>query len=105
MIYFKQKFCLLISSFKFQILVEQIMVVVHIYVYYQQTNRIHVHVLNTFHLLVIAIIELVYQIVVVINIVVVHLMNDAFHGQQNVMELLIVRMDLMSQVPAHNDDV
>ncbi len=63
------------------------MVVVHIYVYYQQINPIHVHVRNIFHLEIMEITEHVYRIVVVINIVVVHQMNDVFHGQQSVMEV------------------
>jgi len=63
------------------------MVVVHIYVYYQQIKHIHVHVRNIFHLEIMEIIEHVYRIVVVINIVVVHQMNDVYHGQQNVMEV------------------
>lgn len=33
------------------------------------------------------IIEHVYRIAVVINIVVVHQMNDVFHGQRNAMEV------------------
>jgi hypothetical protein len=71
--------------------VEQITVVVHIYVYYQQIKHIHVHALNIFHLMV-GIIEHVYQIAAVINIVVVHQMNVVFHGQQNVMEVSFLKV-------------
>jgi hypothetical protein len=63
------------------------MVDVLIYVYYRRINPIHVHVLNIFHLLAMEIIKHVYRIVVVINIVVDHQMNDVFHGQRNVMEV------------------
>jgi hypothetical protein len=63
------------------------MVDVHIYVYYQLINHIHVHALNIFHLVIMEIIKHVYQIVVVINIVVVHQMNDVFRGQRSVMEV------------------
>jgi hypothetical protein len=70
--------------------VEQITEVVHIYVYYQQINHIHVHVLNIFHLTM-EIIEHVSQIAVVINIVVVHRMNDVFYGQRNVMEVSFLK--------------
>lgn len=63
------------------------MVVVHIYVYCQQINRILVSALNTFHLIAMEIIERVPRIVVVINTDVDHLMNGVFRGQRNAMEV------------------
>lgn len=73
------------------------MVDVRIYVYCQRIDPIHVLVQNIFHWPMMEIIEHVLRIVVVINIVVDHRMNDVYHGQRSVMEVGLILLIFTDQ--------